>query len=157
MAKKAPAKRAPRKPPAKPAIDISSLSPEDLQRLRDLLRPPKPPRWWQKIDRRRRLVRVAKAALIFIVGAIAGILIAGGIPIGPDNGPRPVDCLSQAHAADRATQITVLRELAAQPFDGATDAGREQAKAWFNTQRFRNRADDFGVYTDAVAEAIAGN
>jgi hypothetical protein len=112
MAKKAPAKRAPRKPPAtpaidisslsaeepvkpsaeepvKPAIDISSLSAEDLERLRDLLRPPKPPRWWQKVDWRRWLVRGAKAALIFIAGAVAGILIAGGIPIGPDNGPEP--------------------------------------------------------------------
>jgi hypothetical protein len=54
-------------------------------------------------------------------------------------------------------QVAVLLELAAQPFDGTTDDGRKNAGEWFNAQRFRNRADDFGIYTDVVSEAIAAN
>jgi hypothetical protein len=76
----------------------------------------------------------------------------GGSP-----GPTSKDCLQVAHAADRASQVRILRELADQPFDGATDDGRRKAGEWFNAQRFRNRADDFGAYTDEVSEAIAGN
>lgn len=73
--------------------------------------------------------------------------------------PEPVvaDVLQTAYDADRKTQIAVLKELAQQPFDGTTDEGRKNAGEWFNKQRFRNRADDFGTYTDAVAEAIATN
>jgi hypothetical protein len=74
--------------------------------------------------------------------------------------PRPSpqnDTLAASYAADRVTQIAVLRELATQPFDGATDDGRRQAGEWFNAQRFRNRASDFGSYTDRVADAIAAN
>ena len=88
-------------------------------------------------------------------GLIGGLLLmfsGGGSP-----GATVKDCLTVAHAADRATQITVLRELSAQPFDGATDDGRRKAGEWFNANRFRNRANDFGAYTDAVSEAIAGN
>jgi len=33
----------------------------------------------------------------------------------------------------------------------------KDAEEWFNAARFRNRAVDFGDYTDAVAEAIAAN
>ena len=65
--------------------------------------------------------------------------------------------LQQSYAADRVSQIAVLRDLAKQPFDGTTDDGRKQAGEWFNAQRFRNRANDFGGYTDRVAEAIAAN
>lgn len=76
----------------------------------------------------------------------------------PSPGPSPQnDTLAASYAADRVTQITVLRELASQPFDGATDDGRKQAGEWFNAQRFRNRANDFGGYTDEVSEAIATN
>lgn len=76
----------------------------------------------------------------------------------PSPGPSPQnDTLAASYAADRATQVAVLRELASQPFDGATDDGRRQAGEWFNAQRFRNRANDFGAYTDRVADAIAAN
>jgi len=85
-------------------------------------------------------------------GFATRVWMDGGIDIGPSR-----DVLSQAHTADRVTQIAVLRELAAQPFDGTTDDGRKQAGEWFNAQRSRNRADDFGAYTDAVSEAIAAN
>ena len=98
-----------------------------------------------------------KAIALIVLGSLGGIWAAGGIPIGPSPGPTTSDCLSQAHAADRVSQVSVLRELAAQAFDGATDDGRRKAGEWFNANRFRNRADDFGAYTDAVSEAIAAN
>lgn len=90
------------------------------------------------------------------------LFLAGGITLlagrgGDAPGPVKDDVLSESYAADRITQIAVLRELASQPFDGATDDGRRKAGEWFNAQRFRNRADDFGGYTDRVAEAIEGN
>lgn len=88
-------------------------------------------------------------------GLIGGLLLLNGGKVAP--GPSRDDVLSQSHAADRVSQVTVLRELASQPFDGATDDGRKKAGEWFNAQRFRNRANDFGAYTDAVSEAIAGN
>jgi hypothetical protein len=94
-------------------------------------------------------------------GLLGGVLLivgGGGAPTpGPGPSPDVSDVLAESHTADRVTQIAVLRELAAQPFDGATDDGRRKAGEWFNAQRFRNRADDFAGYTDAVAEAIAGN
>jgi hypothetical protein len=87
-------------------------------------------------------------------GLIGGILLMFS---GGSAGPTVKDCLTVAHAADRATQIAVLRELSAQPFDGTTDDGRRKAGEWFNANRFRNRANDFGTFTDEVSEAIASN
>lgn len=171
MAKKAPAKRVPAKrkpPPKKPvvpanqsgSIEFSEFSPETLERLKEIL------------DRKESTVDTFDSAvgwkilaalkhlipcvLSLVIGAAAGVYVAGGIPIGPDGGGKQ-DVLSDAYKADRITQVTVLRELAAQPFDGTTDDGRKKAGEWFNAQRFRNRADDFGAYTDEVSEAIAAN
>lgn len=138
MAKKAPAKKAPakRKPAAKKAPAIAVVAPTESIAWRS----------W--------LVSGAKAAALIVCGAVAGIWSAGGIDIGPG----PVgDVLQQSYSADRVTQVAVLRDLATQPFDGTTDDGRKQAGEWFNAQRFRNRANDFGGYTDRVAEAIAAN
>jgi hypothetical protein len=141
MAKKAPAKpAAKRKPRAKkPVVPIIDTT--------DYGTPVEFPAW-QSV-----LPQVLPCLLAFVFGAGAGVWGAGGIDVSPATS----DCLSQSHAADRVSQITVLRELAAQPLDGATDDGRKQAGEWFNANRFRNRADDFGAYTDAVSEAIAGN
>ena len=89
-------------------------------------------------------------------GLIGGLLLLNGGKVSP--GPSPAgDVLQQSYAADRISQVAVLRDLAKQPFDGTTDDGRKQAGEWFNAQRFRNRANDFGGYTDRVAEAIAAN
>ena len=91
------------------------------------------------------------------------LLLVGGtlllLPsISPEPSPTPIgDALGVSYAADRITQVAVLRDLAQQPFDGATDEGRKAAGEWFNANRFRNRPVDFGGYTDAVAEAIAAN
>ena len=146
MAKKAPAKKAPanRKPRAKKPVP--AVVP--IVDMTDYGTPIEFPAW---------LVGGLKAIALLVLGSLGGIWAAGGIPIGPSPGPATSDCLSQSHAADRVSQIRILRELAAQPFDGTTDDGRKQAGEWFNAQRFRNRPDDFGAYTDAVSEAIAGN
>ena len=141
MAKKAPAKpAAKRKPrakvPVEPAVQI--VDPTDYGTPFEF------PAW-------------LTMTLKVIAFSLGGIWAAGGIDVFPGPGPTVNDCLSQSHAADRVSQVAVLRELAAQPFDGATDDGRKQAGEWFNAQRFRNRPDDFGSFTDAVSEAIAGN
>ena len=84
------------------------------------------------------------------------LLLLPSIP--PKPSPTPIgDVLGAAYAADRITQVAVLRDLAQQPFDGATDDGRKAAGDWFNANRFRNRPVDFVGYTDLVAEAIAAN
>ena len=145
MAKKAPAKpAAKRKPRAKkpvvPAVPI--VDPTDYGT------PIEFPTW---------LTMGLKAIALLVLGSLGGIWVAGGIDVSPGPGPTVNDCLSQSHAADRVSQVAVLKELAAQPFDGATGDGRKQAGEWFNAQRFRNRPDDFGPFTDAVSEAIAGN
>ena len=99
-------------------------------------------------------LKIAAASVVMLlIGAAGGVWSSGGIAIGPGR----EDVLSQAYGADRVTQVAVLKELAQQPFDGATDDGRKQAGEWFNAQRFRNSPDDFGPYTDEVSEAIAAN
>jgi hypothetical protein len=96
-------------------------------------------------------------AVMPVMMLIGGILLLNGA--GGGNTPDPVqtDVLSQAYANDRVTQIAVLKELAEHPFDGTTADGRKKAGEWFNSQRFRNRSNDFGAYSDEVAEAIASD
>lgn len=164
MAKKAPAKKLPvkRKPRPKKPVDISAefgqITAADLERAAQSLErkrvypfeltPIAIPTW---------LTMGLKAAALLVLGSLGGIWAAGGIDVSPGPGPSINDCLSVAHTSDRVSQVAVLHELAAQPFDGATDDGRMQAGEWFNAHRFRNRANDFGAYTDAVSEAIAAN
>ena len=146
MAKKAPAKKAPAK--RKPAVKKPVVPAVPIVDPTDYGTPIEFPAW---------LLTGLKAVSLFVLGSLGGIWAAGGIDVSPGPGPSTNDCLSQSHAADRVSQVAVLRELAAQPFDGTNDDGRKQAGEWFNAQRFRNRPDDFGAYTDAVSEAIAGN
>ena len=96
-------------------------------------------------------------AVMPVMMLIGGILLLKGAGGGVDPSPVRDDVLSQAYANDRVTQIAVLKELAAQPFDGSTDDGRKKAGEFFNANRFKNRAADCAAYTDAVAEAIAAN
>jgi hypothetical protein len=144
------AKKAPAKPPAKrkPRAKKPVVPAGPIVDLTDYGTPVEFPAW---------LVTGLKAVSLLVLGSLGGIWVSGGIDVNPGPGPAFNDCLSQSHAADRASQVAVLLELAAQPFDGTTDDGRKNAGEWFNAQRFRNRPDDFGAYTDAVSEAIAGN
>jgi hypothetical protein len=137
MAKKAPAKpAAKRKPAKKTPVQPAVVAPTESIAWRP----------W--------LVSGAKAAALIVCGAVAGVYAAGGIEVGP--GPFG-DVLQQSFAADRLTQAAVLRELSEKDFDGSTGEGRREAGEWFNAQRFRNRAVDYKPYTDAVAEAIAAD
>jgi hypothetical protein len=98
--------------------------------------------------------------LLFIL-VVAGVWFFNrdAAPTPDPEPPEPVveDVLTTAYAADRKTQVAVLRELAQQPFDGATSQGLEAGVKWFNANRFRNRAADFEPYSNAVAEAIQKN
>ena len=149
MAKKAPANKAPakRKPRAKKPVVPNPIG-YDAEAL---------DRHIESIAWRSWLVSGAKAVALIVCGMVAGIWVSGGIAVLPSPRPTVNDCLTVAYAADRVSQIAVLRELAEQPFDGTSDDGRREAGEWFNAQRFRNRANDFGGYTDRVAEAIAAN
>ncbi len=130
MAKKAPAKKAPakRKPAAKKAPAIAVV-------------PSKSIAW------RPWLVSGAKAVALIVVGAVAGVLGAGGIEIGPE----PVvytDSLAQSHTNDRASQIRILREYAGKTFSGDPDAQK-----WLNEQRIAARPTDWIPYTDELGVA----
>ena len=98
--------------------------------------------------------------LLFIL-VVAGVWFFNrdAAPTPDPEPPAPVvkDVLTTAYNADRKTQVAVLRELAQQPFDGATSQGLEAGVKWFNANRFRNRASDFEPYSNAVAEAIQQN
>ena len=148
MAKKAPAKKAPakRKPRAKKPVVPNPIG-YDAEAL---------DRHIESIAWRSWLVSGAKAVALIVAGAVAGIWSAGGIEVGPGPIVRN-DVLQQSYDADRITQAAVLRDLAKQPFDGSTADGKIAAQDWFNVQRFRNRPNDYGPYTDAVAEAIDAN
>lgn len=135
--KPAPAKRKPR--PKKPVVPAVVDPPKSKSSA------------WRSV-----VVNMIYTSACGFIGLAFGVLAAGGIEIGPGPIVRN-DVLQQSYDSDRATQIAVLRELAAQTFDGTTDDGRRKAGEWFNAQRFRNRADDFGPYTDEVSEAIAAN
>jgi hypothetical protein len=99
--------------------------------------------------------------MLLIIGGLLWWSQSGGdnTPPVPPTPPAPVveDVLTSAYEADRKTQVAVLRELAQQPFDGATSQGLEAGVKWFNANRFRNRAADFETYSNAVAEAIQKN
>lgn len=114
---------------------------------------PKTPARKKPVAQRSVVVGALWCVVAAVVGVVAGVYFAGGIKI--DAGQQ--DVLTDAYRADRVSQVAILRELAQQPFDGATDEGRQKAGEWFNANRFKNRANDFGGYTDAVSEAIAGN
>ena len=148
MAKKAPAKKAPakRKPRAKKPVVPNPIG-YDAEAL---------DRHIESIAWRSWLVSGAKAVALIVAGAVAGIWSAGGIEVGPGPIVRN-DVLQQSYDADRITQAAVLRDLAKQPFDGSTADGKIAAQDWFNVHRFRNRPNDYGPYTDAVAEAIDAN
>ena len=80
-------------------------------------------------------------------GLIGGLLLLSGGKVGP--GPSPVgDVLQQSYAADRASQVRILREYA-----GKTFSDEPAAQAWLNEQRIEARKTDFIPYTDELGRA----
>ena len=84
-----------------------------------------------------------------LVAMLGGLLLL--IPIGGGDVRPADDVLGQSHAADRASQVQILRELA------ETDL-RDLAAArdFVNAKRIPARTTDWIPYTDAVGEAIGG-
>ena len=79
-------------------------------------------------------------------GLIGGLLLmfsGGGSP-----GPTVNDCLTVAHAADRVSQVRILREYA-----GRTFANEPEAQKWLNDQRIAARITDWIPYTDELGAA----
>ncbi len=155
MAKKAPAKpvEAAKKPPAK--RKPRPKKPVDLSEA-DVVKPVDPQGDSTASNILSAMSSVIPCLIALVIGAGAGVWAAGGIPIGPKPTPGPVysDTLQAGFAADRASQVAVLRELTTVAYDPATPDGRRIAVKWFNENRFRNRATDYKAFTDAVADAI---
>ena len=139
MAKKAPAKpAAKRKPRAKKPVDVVV----PVVDTTDYGTPVEFPAW-QSV-----LLQVLPCLLAFVFGAGAGVWGAGGIDVSPSPGPSTSDCLSQSHAADRVSQIRILREYAGKSF-----ADEPTAQKWLNDQRIEARKADWIPYTDELGAA----
>ena len=79
-------------------------------------------------------------------GLIGGLLLmfsGGGSP-----GGTVQDCLTVAHAADRASQVRILREYAGKSF-----SDEPAAQKWLNDQRAESRKTDWIPYTDELGAA----
>jgi hypothetical protein len=83
------------------------------------------------------------APLLAIAGGLL-LMFGGGVAPGPGN----QDCLTVAHAADRASQVRILREYA-----GRTFPDEPSAQKWINDQRIAARITDWIPYTDELGAA----
>jgi hypothetical protein len=81
-------------------------------------------------------------------GLLGGLLLMFGGSSGGDVVPVPNDCLSQAHAADRVSQVRILRE-----YVGKTFPDEPTAMKWLNDQRIEARKTDWIPYTDELGAA----
>jgi hypothetical protein len=76
------------------------------------------------------------------------LLLVGGGGYTPGPGPICNDSLSQSHAADRASQVRILREYAGKSF-----SDEPTAQKWLNDQRAEARKTDWIPYTDELGAA----
>lgn len=136
MAKKAPAKKAPakRKPRAKKPVD--AVVP--IVDTTDIGTPIEFPAW---------LMGGLKVISLIAIGSLGGIWVSGGIEVLPGPVVRN-DVLQQSHAADRVSQIRILREYAGKSF-----ADEPTAQKWLNDQRIEARKADWIPYTDELGAA----
>jgi hypothetical protein len=96
---------------------------------------------------RRSVVVGAFACLASVVfGAIAGAFVSSADGVRPSPSR---DVLSICHAADRDSQVRIIREFA-----GKTFASNEEGQKWINDQRAEARTTDWIPYTDALGLAI---
>ena len=92
-----------------------------------------------------------KTPLALIAAGLIGgmlLLVGGGDGPTPVPGPDRNDSLSQAHVADRVSQVRILREYA-----GKTFPDEPTAQAWLNAQRIEARKTDWIPYTDELGAA----
>lgn len=136
MAKKAPAKLpAKRKPRAKKPVAVVV----PIVDTTDYGTPVELPAW---------ITTGLKAIALLVLGGLGGIWSAGGIDVSPSPGPATSDCLSQSHAADRVSQVRLLREYAGKSFPDESTA-----QSWLNAQRIEARKTDWIPYTDELGAA----
>ena len=111
--------------------------------------PERPPEGAAKIDRVSSLHSVGLAVISVAIGVLCGVMLAGGITV--DGGSvGPSDVLAECHAADRASQVRILREYAGQTF-----ANDSSAQKWLNEQRIAARPIDWTPYTDELGKRCA--
>jgi hypothetical protein len=79
-------------------------------------------------------------------GLIGGLLLM--FSGGRSAGPTVKDCLTVAHAADRLSQVRILREYAGKSF-----SDEPTAQKWLNDQRIAARITDWIPYTDELGAA----
>ena len=135
MAKKAPAKPAAKRKPAKKTPVQPAVVPIEAEVT------------FEPIAWRSWLVSGAKAVALIVCGIVAGVWGAGGIEVGP-NAPAYNDSLAESHTNDRASQIRILREYASETFSSDPDAQK-----WLNEQRIAARPTDWIPYTDELGIA----
>ena len=135
MAKKAPAKPASKRKPAKKTPVQPAVEPIEAEVT------------FESIAWRPWLVSGAKAVALIVCGIVAGVWGAGGIEVGP-KAPAYNDSLAESHTNDRASQIRILREYASETFSSDPDAQK-----WLNEQRIAARPTDWIPYTDELGIA----
>jgi len=92
-------------------------------------------------------------AIIAILGGLLLILPSGGVnPVPPT--PPVTDILAQCQAADRASKIALVQELAAKSWPTDRLERIEAMTDWWLEQYTERRAADYEPFTDAVAVAI---
>jgi hypothetical protein len=112
-------------------------------------RPKDSPQVTAKIDQVSSLHSVGLAVISVAIGVLFGVMLAGGITV--DGGSvGPSDVLAECHAADRASQVRILREYAGQTF-----ANDSSAQKWLNEQRIAARPIDWTPYTDELGKRCA--
>lgn len=112
-------------------------------------RPKDSPQVTAKIDQVSSLHSVGLAVISVAIGVLIGVMLAGGITV--DGGSvGPSDVLAECHAADRASQVRILREYAGQTF-----ANDSSAQKWLNEQRIAARPIDWTPYTDELGKRCA--
>jgi hypothetical protein len=83
---------------------------------------------------------------LIAIGLIGGLLLM--FSGGGSAGPTVKDCLTVAHAADRVSQVRILREYAGKSF-----SDEPTAQKWLNDQRAEARKTDWIPYTDELGAA----
>jgi hypothetical protein len=97
--------------------------------------------------------RHAPAILAIIGGLLLLFPAGGGVPPVP-----PVsDVLAQCQAADRASKIALVQELAARTWPTDRLERIEAQTDWWLEQYTERRAADYEPFTDLVAVAIDAN
>lgn len=90
-------------------------------------------------------------AIVAILGGLLLLFPSGG---GIDPAPPVADVLAQCQAADRASKIALVQELASKQWPTERLERIEAMTDWWLEQYTERRAADYEPFTDAVSVAI---